>query len=142
MNLKDEKGITAIDVTISIVLIAFFITIITVISGNIQKNNKNLSRETEALFYAVSTIENIKGQNFDILKNNEIQSIPELTNGYIQEKNGTDTPYYRKIIIQDYADKETGKQREILKIVTVQIEYKDDKKEKAITLSTIRTQNS
>lgn len=139
---KSEKGITAIDMTISVILIAFFITIITMISGNIQKNNKNLKRETEALYYAIDTIENIKGQNFAILPtmgDNKIQGVEQLSDGYIKDSKGNDTSYYRTILIEDYAQRDSTKEAEVLKIITVNIEYKDNNKEKKVTLSTIKT---
>ena len=144
MKLKSEKGITNIDVILSIILISIFITIITVISGNLQKNNDLLERETEALYYAVDTIEDIKGQSFDILPkkgSNKIQGVLTLQDGYILDKNGKTTPYYRTITIQDYTDlpEGNGKQAEILKKITVEIAYKERNQEKKITLSTIKT---
>lgn len=144
MKLKSEKGITNIDVILSIIVISIFITIITVISGNLQKNNDLLERETEALYYAVDTIEDIKGQSFDILPkkgSNKIQGVLTLQDGYILDKNGKTTPYYRTITVQDYTDlpEGNGKQAEILKKITVEIAYKERNQEKKITLSTIKT---
>ena len=144
MKLKSEKGITNIDVILSIILISIFITLITVISGNLQKSNDLMERETEALYYAVDTIEDIKGQSFDILPkkgSNKIQGVLTLQDGYILDKNGETTPYYRTITVQDYTDlpEGNGKQAEILKKITVEIAYKERNQEKKITLSTIKT---
>lgn len=144
MKLKSEKGVTNIDIILSVILILIFITLITVISGNLQKSNDLLERETEALYYAVDTIEDIKGQSFDILPkkgSNKIQGVLTLQDGYILDKNGKTTPYYRTITVQDYTDlpEGNGKQAEILKKITVEIAYKERNQEKKITLSTIKT---
>ena len=144
MKLKSEKGVTNIDIILSIILISICITLITVISGTLQKSNDLLERETEALYYAVDTIEDIKGQSFDILPkkgSNKIQGVLTLQDGYILDKNGKTTPYYRTITVQDYTDlpEGNGKQAEILKKITVEIAYKERNQEKKITLSTIKT---
>ena len=144
MNLSSEKGITIIDIILSVILISIFITIITVISGNIEKSNSNIQRDNEALYYAIDTIETIKGSDFSILPKvgtDKIQDIQNLSDGYITDKNGENTPYYRTITVQDYTETEKGKgkEAEVLKKVTVEIQYKQDNKNKTITLSTIKT---
>ena len=144
MNLSSEKGITIIDIILSVILISIFITIITVISGSIEKSNSNIQRDNEALYYAIDTIETIKGSDFSILPKvgtDKIQDKQNRSYGYITDKNGENTPYYRTITVQDYTETEKGKgkEAEVLKKVTVEIQYKQDNKNKTITLSTIKT---
>lgn len=144
MNLSSEKGITIIDIILSVILISIFITIITVISGNIEKNNGNIQRDNEALYYAIDTIETVKGSDFAIFPKvgtQKIQNIPNLSDGYITDENGEDTPYYRTVTVQDYTETEEGKGKEpeILKKITVEIQYRQDNKDRKITLSTIKT---
>lgn len=144
MNLSSEKGITIIDIILSVILISIFITIITVISGNIEKSNSNIQRDNEALYYAVDTIETVKGIDFTILPKlgtQKIQNIPKLSDGYIIDEDGENTPYYRTVTVQDYTETEEGKGKEpeILKKITVEIQYRQDNKDRKITLSTIKT---
>ncbi len=144
MNLSSEKGITIIDIILSVILISIFITIITVISGNIEKNNGNIQRDNEALYYAIDTIETVKGIDFTILPKlgtQKIQNIPKLSDGYIIDEDGENTPYYRTVTVQDYTETEEGKGKEpeILKKITVEIQYRQDNKDRKITLSTIKT---
>ena len=58
MNIKDEKGITEIDITLTVILITIFLAVVLTIFTSIQKNTTKLNRETEAMYYAVDTIEN------------------------------------------------------------------------------------
>ena len=144
MNLSSEKGITIIDIILSVILISIFITIITVISGNIEKSNSNIQRDNEALYYAVDTIETVKGIDFTILPKlgtQKIQNIPKLSDGYTMDEDGENTPYYRTVTVQDYTETEEGKGKEpeILKKITVEIQYRQDNKDRKITLSTIKT---
>lgn len=143
MKIKEEKGITGIDITLAVILISIFLAVILTIFTTIQKNSTKLSRETEAMYYAIETIENIKSQEFSILPKkgtNKIQEITELEDGYIKDNQGNSTPYYRTITVQDYSELEgkDGKIPEILKKVTVQISFKDQNKNKEVVLSTVK----
>ena len=144
MNLKQEKGITGIDITIAVIIISIFMATILTVFTSIQKNSTNLERETEATYYAVDTIEEIKALDFSSLPQkgtSKIQGIEKLKDGYVKDKSGKTTSYYRTITVKDYTELE-GKQNEvaeILKKVTVEITNKDQKQIKTIELSTIRT---
>ena len=143
MKIKEEKGITGIDITLAVILISIFLAVILTIFTTIQKNSTKLSRETEAMYYAIETIENIKSQEFSILPKkgtNKIQGITKLEDGYIKDNQGNSTPYYRTITVQDYSELEgkDGKIPEILKKVIVQISFKDQNKNKEVVLSTVK----
>ena len=87
MRLKQEKGITGIDLTIAVILISIFMgTILTVFTA-VQKNSTKLERETEAMYYAVDTIENVKSLDFLQLPKKgteKIENIDNLKDGYIK----------------------------------------------------------
>ena len=44
MNMKNEKGITTIDVTVSIILITLFVALIAVLIYNVNKNSDSMER--------------------------------------------------------------------------------------------------
>ena len=110
----------------------------------VQKNSTKLERETEAMYYAVDTIETVKSLDFLQLPKKgteKIENIDNLKDGYIKDKMGNITSYYRTITVQDYTEM-AGKENEIpeiLKKVTVKISYKDQNADKTVELSTIRT---
>ncbi len=62
--IKEEKGITGIDIAISVVIITIFIAIIANLIANINVNNKDIERKTKATSYAVQEIEKIKAQGY------------------------------------------------------------------------------
>ena len=141
MKIKSEKGVTGIDITLSVILIAIFIGILATLSLNVQNNTKQAERNAEALNYAISTIEKVKSLSFSDLPTAGNSKITGLEDGYIIDSDGKSTPYYKTVTVQDYTELE-GKsdlKAEIVKRVTVEISYKYQNKNKTITLSTIKS---
>lgn len=60
MVIKEEKGVTGIDIAISVVIITIFIAMIANLITSININAKEIERKTEATSYAVQEIEKIK----------------------------------------------------------------------------------
>ena len=133
MNWKNEKGITTIDITVSIILITLFVALIAVLIYNVNKNSDSMERRAEATNYVINAIAEIKTTNFDNLQNSE--------------QNIGDTGYYEKITVIDYADLKREEQSEqddsiisgLVKKVTVEVSYKDGDTTQTVDLSTIRT---
>lgn len=132
MNVKSEKGITGIDITISIILITLFVAIIATLMFTIYQNSDAVQRRAEATNYAINEIENIKAADFD--------TIDTLAG----EGNIDNTGYYKKITITDYADLEENQDDNtilsgLVKKVTVEISYKEGNTTQTIDLSTVIT---
>lgn len=131
MNIRSEKGITNIDITVSIILITIFVTIIGTLAYSINSNTMAMEKRTEAINYAINEIEKLKATNIDELESMEVS------------ENIGSTGYYKKITVTDYADfeKNQGKGivRNLVKQVKVEISYKQGKETKTIDLSTLIT---
>lgn len=131
MNIRSEKGITNIDITVSIILITIFVTIIGTLAYSINSNIMAMEKRTEAINYAINEIEKLKATNIDELEAMEVS------------ENIGSTGYYKKITVTDYADfeKNQGKGivRNLVKQVKVEISYKQGKETKTIDLSTLIT---
>ena len=52
MNVKSQKGFTGIDITIAIIVITLFVSIISVVFYNITISSKKVERKTEATYIA------------------------------------------------------------------------------------------
>ena len=136
MNIKSEKGITNIDITVSVILITLFVSLIETIATNINSNSKNIRRKTEALNYAINEIEDVKASNFE--------DLDKIYVGSEAEGNIENSGFYKKITITDYADLDKNKdddtiKRDIVKIVKVEISYKQGKDTQTVDLSTVVT---
>lgn len=138
MRIKSEKGITGIDITVSIILITLFVSLIATLMYTTNKNASTMERRTEATNYAITEIEKLKAQTFsDLQDTNE-------TNDFTNIMEGTNpTGYAKKITITDYANLpgKTDAVSGLVKQVTVEIAYKDGDTIQTVELSTVITKN-
>lgn len=144
MNLKEEKGIAGIDIAISLIVITVFVSIIAVLMFNIQKNEEEIKRKSEATSYAIDILEEIKGQGFAILPSAGTNKITGYEDKYITEDGQEKaTPYYQEVTVKDYSELEQNKDKdveaEVLKIVTVKVSYKSGKNTESVEISTVIT---
>lgn len=138
MSIKDEKGLTGIDIAISIILITIFISIIGNLIVNINLNSKSTQRKTIATSYAIQEIEKIKAQGYiDNYDNKGIEEEDILKEEDILD-NGKLTGYSKKISIKDYVliQNDNTKQPNLVKEVKVQILYKVANREQHVEIST------
>ena len=138
MLIKEEKGFTGIDITISLIVITIFIAMIANLIANINLTAQDTNRKTIATSYAVQEIEKIKAQGYldsydskgiakeEVLKEEDIYNGSEFTG------------YNKKIVIRDYVlvVNDTTKKSNIVKEITVNISYKVGNKEKNVKIST------
>lgn len=143
MRIKNEQGITNIDLTITIILITLFITIIATLIFTINRNSTSVERGTEATNYAINEIENLKAQDFESLTDTD-----DTTNDFIDitDAEGQLTGYSKKITITDYANLPENQDDDtilsgLVKKVTVEISYKDGDTIETVDLSTVISKN-
>lgn len=153
MLIRNEKGLTGIDIVISIIIITIFLASMANLIANISVNNKKIERESIATSYAIQDIEKIKAKGY-INKDYNINASIE-DNGYngagissenvLEQsditKDGTFTGFHKKITIKDYVMivNDNTKQSDILKQITVEISYKVANKEEKVIISTYIT---
>lgn len=138
MLVKDEKGLTGVDITISIIVMTIFMAMIANLIVNIKLNTQDIKRKSTATSYAVQEIEKIKAQGYindydsmginskETLKNEDIYNNSEFSG------------YHKKVTIKDYVlvINNNTKTKDIVKEITVEISYKLGSKDKKIVIST------
>ena len=146
MKIKSEKGYTGIDIAISVMVLSIFVSLIAILSYKINSASKEIELESEATSLAITEIETIKNMSFEEIQDRSIangnsQYIPTDTTKETEEienKQG----FFRRVIIEDYADSETDKISGLVKKITVQIKYMFKGKEQTVELSTIMSKES
>ena len=73
MKIKEETGITNIDLTVSIIMITIFVALIATFMYTINANFISIERKAEAVNYAINEIEALKAKNFKDLKDTPIE---------------------------------------------------------------------
>ncbi len=130
MNIRSEKGYTGIDIAVSVIVIFIFVSMIAMLSYNFNSTSMEIEYRAKALDIAVNEIETMKTKSWQDIttEDTSYREIKEVQEGY-----------YRTIIVQDYHDIDSSKTAQVLKKITVRIEYKFRKNMKKVELSTIIT---
>lgn len=158
MKIKDNKGITGIDITISIVILALFISLITSMFYNVSTIGKSVSRKSEAVYIAIQVIEATKQIGYNNLPKGYIEEadLKNITSEEAEVANTTITlenlntllgeenaiklknGYSVNIKVENYRKiKGDLTLEDILKRITVIVSYKEKNNEKSVELSTV-----
>lgn len=141
MKIKSEKGFTGIDMAISVIVLFIFVSLIALLIYNFNSSTKEVELRSEATYLAIDEIENIKNEGFEAI---ETIRYDEENPYYIDEETET-TDFYKKVIVQDYADLNPGDTTiipNLVKKVTVQISYMFKGKTQTVELSTVLSKES
>lgn len=128
MKLNNNRGITGIDISVALGILILFVSIIASLSYNFVTSSRNVERKTRATYMAIEIIEDIKQIDYNSIINGEMQiaDIEQLTGKTINKYDG----YTAKISSALYD------QNDVLKIVTVRIEYTVGKTSENVEIKT------
>ena len=145
MKIRNERGFTGVDISIAVIIIFIFVSLITTLFFRYSNASKALEHRTDATYIAIDEIEKMKNINFanienvnkntkSITVNDEQININDLNDGSGEE---VEEGYFRKILIEDYNDIDSTKQEKLVKRITVIISYMFNGKKQTVELSTI-----
>lgn len=136
---RNERGVTGIDVAIAVIIIFIFVSMIAVIISRINSTSREIELKTEALDIAITEIRNVEEQGFEEYETlNKSSTSDKHGNSLVNQATGVQG-YYKTISVLDYTDIE-GNESEIpnlVKKVTVTISYQFKGETQSIELSTI-----
>ena len=146
MNLRDNKGITGIDISVALIIIVLFVGIISTLSYNYVIASRSMNRKAIATNIAISKIESIKSQPYDqvIETNGNLSEMTEYRdiNG-VQAPNG---PYEVVTEVQKYINsnyinntQDRTQLQDVIKIVKVTVNYNTGNRKESIELKTTIT---
>ena len=139
MLIKEEKGVTGIDLAISIIIITIFIAMVGNLIININLNSKDTQRKTIATSYAMQEIEKIKAKGYiDSYNEKGINQEDKIEEDDIIDSNNNFTGYHKKVSIKDYVliQEDNTKKANLVKKITVEISYKLKNNDKSVSIST------
>ena len=100
MNLRNEKGFTGIDISVSVIIIFIFVSIIATLVYQINSTSKEIQLKSEATYLAINEIENIKNQGFEAYKDRSISG----GNSIVTQDEEVQEGYFKTTTIIDYTD--------------------------------------
>lgn len=72
-KLKQEKGITGTDAIIAIIILTFFISVISVVTTNIYSSSEAVKRNSNATSYAIAILERANKLYYDEITVNNLK---------------------------------------------------------------------
>ncbi len=128
VKMKSEKGYTGVDIAISVIVLFIFTSFIATLSYRVNSSSKEIELKSKATEIAVAEIEMIKNKTWN-----------DITTEDPSERESTEIQegYYRTIRVEDYHDIDSSKRSDIVKKITVQIQYMFKGKQQAVELSTV-----
>ena len=150
MNFRNNKGFTGVDISVSLIVIVLFVSIIATLLYNFGITSKAVNRKATATDIAILKIEEIKqSNNYDTLEQDfaGIENLDLDENGQIiQGGPYTVTISVEKYIDSDYAQnlttEEKNNMKDVIKIVTVMVEYTVGNNKEGFDISTVITKES
>lgn len=145
MELRKQEGFTGIDISIAIIILFIFVSIIATLSYQMNSSYKEIERRGQAIEIAVEEIEKIKNEGFEKYQGLYTTSTTDnegndLVNQEIEGKQG----YTKTIIIKDYTEiaGNEDKIKDAVKKATVKIAYQSRGEEQTVELSTILSKDN
>ena len=154
-KINSQKGITGVDITISIFIIVIFSSLIATIFYNISIANTSKKRNATASIYITEVLEEVGKMNYDdvtteLLKSHITEKYSNSSDIYIEDYNGNYevNGYTITMEVTNYNEtygEENGVsydnrgKEDVIKIVKVKVEYKVGKNIDFIEISRIKT---
>lgn len=137
-KIKNNKGLTGIDIVVSITIIVIVLGVVTAIYGAYSKKAKEVKRTTTATNLAMTVIEKIEEKDISSITTKSGSDEIDLTTGYDVDSvpNGYTITAIKKELSTGAPDDDL--MNSLAFQVEVTVTYNVQNKEKSITLSTIK----
>ncbi len=133
VKMKSEKGYAGVDIAISILVLFLFVSLIATLSYQANSSSKEIELKSKATQIAVTEIELLKNKTWNDITTEDIT---------YRETTEIEEGYFRTIQVQDYHELDDTKNIDIVKKITVQIEYRFKGKTETVKLSTMIAKES
>lgn len=142
MKLKNDRGVTGVDLAVSMVILMVFVSFIAALFYNLSSTAKRIDRKSAATNLAIEVIESMKTTSFTDLDAHQVtqeeitvDSFYTLTSKTITIPNG----YTVKISIEN--PQKDGQPNEelgtVAKVITAEVRYFEKNKEETVKIETL-----
>lgn len=143
MKLRNNKGVTGVDISVTLVIVVLFVGLIATLVYNFSSTSQSVNRKADAINIAIQKVEEIKNTTYD-----------ELTSGTSTEykdKNGQTvgngpykvetniTKHKESSYVESLSTEEVNKLADVIKIVKVTVSYTVQKSTQKVEISTVIT---
>lgn len=135
-NIKSNKGFTATDIVVAVIIIILFVGLITTVFYNYYLSTAAKNRNAMATNCLIDVIENVKQMNYDDISEQTVASLVEqmIEDGSIPDG------YTVSAEVQKYNETEGNTDKlDLIKTLKVKIEYTVSNKKEEFEMSTLIT---
>lgn len=131
MNLRSNKGITGVDISVAILILILLVGVVAALISNYTSNSKEINRKSTASYIIIDILEYAKSSNYGDLKQ-------EMIDGYVGEKYDLKNDGYKvKAKLQTSEDIYGEGAEDIMKKITVNVSYLVNNEEENLEIYTI-----
>ena len=140
MKLRNNKGITGVDLSVALVIVVLFVGLIATLTYNFSASSQEVNRKSQAINIAIQKVEELKGKPYEEILAGESTEYSDK-NG--QTINGNSGAYEVKTLVTKYSDSEyvpageKEKISDVIKIVKVTVSYNVQSKEQKVEIGTV-----
>lgn len=151
-KIKKNNGITQMDLTIAVIVIVLFVSVITTLFYNVYIRGQYVKRLSEANGLVVQILESISSLPYDdiVIEENSLLVSTLLDKIGIEKQSiensvyiGNISGYTITVKVEKYTDLERNKNKsdleDVIKIINVKVEYKVSDNVNQVQISTVRT---
>lgn len=136
LDIKSNKGFTATDIVVAVIIIILFVGLITTVFYNYYLSTAAKNRNAMATNCLIDVIENLKQINYDNINAETVDSLLEQ----LIEDGSIPKGYTVSAQIQKYNETEGNTDKlDLIKILKVKIEYTVSNKKEEFEMSTLIT---
>ena len=137
--IRNNKGYTGVDITISLTIIVIFVSVIAALSYNFSLASKKVQRKGEAAYLIIQILEEIKQKNFDEVNNpiNVDEILDDEHDGYNIDLKVQSYKEYKQRLSSEQGTEQSLSETSKLKVVTVKVEYKVGNTTENLEISTL-----
>jgi len=144
MNLRNNKGVTGVDISVALIVVVLFVGLISTLVFNFSVTSQGINRKSDAINIAIQKVESLKNTAYADVVSTEPES-PEYRDKDGQAANSG--PYKVEVDVKRYNDPQAGfvtqeqadKLQDIIKIVKVTVSYTVQAETQKVELSTVIT---
>lgn len=125
MKILDNKGVTGIDLTLSIIILSVFSGLIITLMASIRNNSIEIQKSANAMAYATIVLEKVDEKSFEEVDENFLNTLKN--NGEVEIADGYTINFSTDIVEEN-----------LIKKVTVKIFYDISGEQKSIVINKLK----
>ncbi len=132
MNVRDKRGFTAVDVSVAVLIIIIFVSIITSAFYNYYLSNTEVARNSAALNHVIDVIEAVEQMDYEQVDDTSVKN--KLQEFYNNKQIADAYQITTQLVKYNTTTGNTNKE-DLIKILTVKIEYPIGKRKQSFEIS-------